>query len=424
MPRIFDIDHEVMRAQAKPRGTRDEQPVPFGNFIMGQRSFGSMLPPHVSDAMVLGLPAANRAVNLIANGVASMAPLRVFDADGTTPILPTPNIAARPNATMSTFTFWHSAVITALMRGNFVGLYADFDPTTGFPRQVVPLPPQLVLARYNGDGFLEYNFLGQTYTQLDLVHVPGLVLPGSPWGVGIVENFRRSLGAALEMQFMAADVYHRGAVPTGTLEVPISNPDATTISDTKQQWIDGIGGQRVPAVIPQGWKFTPISWSPEDAQFLQSREFAVAEMAFMAGLDPTDLSASLAGGSTNMVYSNVEQREIARVTEAYGPWALRFEQAWSDLLPGAQTTRFDADRLMRMDAKTRADVDSLNIDSGVTLVDEAREAAGKPPLTPAQKAELKAAPPVAPAANAAAKEDATKDPDIAATPAQTEDAAQ
>lgn len=385
-----------MRAQAKPRGLRDEQPVPYGNFVMGNRVFGNIAPAHVSDAMVLGLPAASRAVNLIANGVASMAPLKVLADDGVTPITPTPTIARRPNATMSPFTFWHSAVATALMRGNFVGLYADFD-VNGYPRQVVPLPPQLVLCRYNGDGFLEYNFMGKRYTQLDLVHVPGMVLPGNPWGVGVVENFRRSLGAALEQQYMAADVYSRGAVPTGVLEVPLPNPDPTTVRETKEQWIEQQGhGQAAPAVLPQGWKYEKIAWSPEDLQFLESRQFMVAEVAFMFGLDPTDLSATLAGAASSLTYANVEQRIVERIGEAYGPWMLRFEQAWDDMVPGAQSCKFVPSQLMRTDSKTQSEVDKSDIESGVKTKDEARKDRGLPALTAAQKAES-APPPVVPA---------------------------
>src|SRR5688572_16312156 len=68
---------------------------------------------------VRGLPAAWRAVNLIANGVASMTPPRTYDADEITQV-DSPPVVARPLATMTAFDFWHMAVAVAVMRGNFV----------------------------------------------------------------------------------------------------------------------------------------------------------------------------------------------------------------------------------------------------------------------------------------------------------------
>lgn len=387
MARIFDIAGELERAQQRPRGLRPELPVPFpgAQFRPFGHLFGSNPASWVSEMQVLGLPSAWRAVNLIANGVASMAPMKTYDADGIRETEP-PNVCTRPNAMWTCFDFFHMAVATALMRGNFVGLLADFD-AFGYPRQVIPLPTQLVVCRYDGDGQLEYNFQGKPYTSLDVVHVRAFATPESPWGIGVVENFRRSLNLALEQQALAADTYARGSVPSGTLTVDRPTINDKQAEDVQNQWIEKHGGNAAPAVLPKGWTFQPLTWSPEDAQFLQSRQFSVAEMALMFNLDPTDLGAAIGGSS--ITYQNTEQAEIGRLVNAYDPWVRRFEQAWSDLIPSSTQARFVPENRLRLDAKTRAEVHQLNIASGVETVDEAREADGREPVpeTPQQEAQ-------------------------------------
>jgi HK97 family phage portal protein len=124
--------------------------------------------------------------------------------------------------------------------------------------------------------------------------------------------------------------------------------------------------------------FTPISFSPEDASFIESRHMTVAEMSFMFGLDPSDLSATI--GGISQTYANIEQRSIERITNSYGPWMRRFEQSWSDLIPGGNYVRFTVDNLLRTDAKTRAEVHEINLRTGIETLDEARATEHKKPI--------------------------------------------
>lgn len=417
---IFDVEHERLRAQS--RNVRPTLPYKFGNIFPSPSSFGPTVAPYVTDLQVLGLPAAWRAVNLVANGVAMMAPLEVLEADLTTRVTPTPTIADRPNASMTTHEFWFQGLVVALCRGEYYAVKADFDPNSGYARQVVPVPPGLTHAYYDAAGYEVFDIMGNRYSREEMIAVRWLQLPGSPRGIGPVEIHRRALGSSLEMQHLKADTYARGSVPSGIIEVPIPNPDKTQMEDVQDQWIENHGMRHRPAVLPQDWKFIPLTFSPVDAQFLEMMQYGVAETAFIFGLDPTDLAASLTGGSASITYANIEQRTIARTTDAYGPWMNRFEQAWSDLLPGARVCRFRPQNLMRTDALTTARVHALNIDTGVETDDEARAAEGKPPLTEAQREQRAVNKPPAPMPNAAAAADAQMDTGHA--PANTEGAHQ
>lgn len=394
-PLIGSLRDEVLAQRAnRPRGLRQALPAAVQSTIVNApNQFGSTVLPALYEGQALGLPAAWRAVNLIANGVASMAPLELYAADGLSK-LDAPPILVRPLATMTTFDFWATAVATALMRGNFVGINADYGPN-GYPNQVVPVHPDFVFAYVDRAGYTVYDIVGTLYSAEEVTHVRAFSTIGAPWGVGVVENFRRSLGQQLDQQNLVGSTYRTGAVPSVIIELDRPEVEETQATSVQNQWIENHGsGSRRPAVIPNTMKVTPISWSPEDTQFIEARQMSVSEVAFMFNLDPSDLGASV--GGTSITYANREQQQQQRVTDAYGPMMLRFEQAWSDLTPGGNYARFCPEALLRTDSKTRAEVHQINIATSVETVDEARNAEGKPALTQAQKDELKPPAPVLP----------------------------
>lgn len=376
------------------RARRPVQPSPVqATMYPGGEQFGPSPLPNVSQGVLLGLPAAWRAVNLIANGVASMSPLTGWKPDGITKIDDKP-IWTRPDASMGTFDFWHSAVVTALIRGNYFGIKTDYD-AAGFPQQVVSVHPNFCQVYMGGNGYLVYNIVGKTYTADEVVHVRGFTLPNTPRGLGVVENFRRQIGQMLDEQNMASSTFREGSVPSGILEFDKPVIDKEVARDVKDQWVANHGsGQRAPAVLPSSMKFTPLTWTPQDAEFLASRQFSVAELALMFNMDPSDLGAAIGGSS--ITYQNIQQRQVARITDTYAPWMRRFEEAWSDMVAGGNTVLFNPQNILRTDDMTRAQIDEINIATSVTTVDEAREQSRKPPLTKAQIEALNPASPVAP----------------------------
>lgn len=363
--------------RARPRGTRPEIPQAVGGTqFTGPAQWGAIDLPNPSVTIVAGLPAASRAVNMISNAVASMAPLELWTPDGYVADK-APSIITRPNATFTTFDFIDMAVQQAIMHGNFIGLLADFD-FDGWPQQIAPVPAGYAMVYYDQAGYLVYDIGGRVYSQDEVFHVRANCAPNVPMGVGVVTKFRRAIGQALDQQNFAADTYRSGSIPAGTIELDMPEVDEEQAQAVTSQWIENHSGGRAPAVLPNTMKFTPTTWTPEDMQFLQARQFTVGEIAHMFGLSPTDLDAAMAGTSTT--YANIEQRQTQRITDSYSPWMSRFEQAFTDCIPGGNEAKFCVEKLLRTDSKTRADVDQLNIASGVTTADEARKRDGKRPL--------------------------------------------
>lgn len=374
------VDLAALMARATPRGLRPIVPQPQNTQSWFVNQWGDVTLPAVTDETTLGLAAAWRSVNMIAGGVAAMAPPRVLAEDETTELERRP-IAWRPSSLYSSTEFWSMAVAHCLTSGNFVGILADFSPDDGWPRQVIPVHTRNVSGYFDvSTGLPVYEVGGVKLSWADVVHVRWLPQPGQVMGIGVVDAFRRALGGALDQQNYAAATYRTGAIPSGIIKVHLPQADKTQTDAIKEQWVDAIGGgQRAPAVLPELFDFTPIAWSPEDVQFLEARKFSVGEVAMMFGLDPSDLGATF-GAAGQLTYANLSQRLAARVVETYGPWLARFEEAWSDLVPGGNVVRFRRERYTHASRRELFEEQQIGITAGVLTKDEARAELNRPPL--------------------------------------------
>jgi phage portal protein BeeE len=135
-------------------------------------------------------------------------------------------------------------------------------------------------------------------------------------------------------------------------------------------------------------EYTPITWNADDAQFIESQQLTVAQIALMFGLHPSDLDASV--GGSGLTYANRADNILERVAEAYTPVMLPIEQAWSRLIPGKNFVRGNVEALLRSTTMQRYEAHALAQQIGLETEDETRAIEGKPP---APKEDLQ--PPVA-----------------------------
>jgi phage portal protein BeeE len=114
------------------------------------------------------------------------------------------------------------------------------------------------------------------------------------------------------------------------------------------------------------------------------------EIARAAGVDPEDLGVS----TTSRTYQNSEQRRQDLLDFTFAPYVAAVEQRLSmkDVLPRGYTAKVNFDAFLRGDTKTRMETYAIGAPLGVYLDDEMRELEDRPPLTSAQKAELKPEP--------------------------------
>ena len=69
-------------------------------------------------------------------------------------------------------------------------------------------------------------------------------------------------------------------------------------------------------------KYTPISISPNEAQFLETRKFQINEIARIFRVPP-----HMVGDLEKSSFSNIEQQSLEFVKYTLDPWVIRWEQA-------------------------------------------------------------------------------------------------
>src|SRR5574344_1511865 len=98
---------------------------------------------------------------------------------------------------------------------------------------------------------------------------------------------------------------------------------------------------------------TPISISPNEAQFLETRKFQIDEIARIFRVPP-----HMVGDLEKSSFSNIEQQSLEFVKYTLDPWIIRWEQSLSRslLTPDEKKTyfvKFNVDGLLRGDYQSR-----------------------------------------------------------------------
>ena len=100
-------------------------------------------------------------------------------------------------------------------------------------------------------------------------------------------------------------------------------------------------------------KYTPISISPEEAQFLETRKFQIDEIARLYRIPP-----HMVGDLEKSSFSNIEQQSLEFVKYTLDPWVIRWEQSlMRSLLTPAEKQQYfiklNVDGLLRGDYQSR-----------------------------------------------------------------------
>jgi HK97 family phage portal protein len=119
--------------------------------------------------------------------------------------------------------------------------------------------------------------------------------------------------------------------------------------------------------------YKPISISPEQAQFLQTRKFQIEEIARIFRVPP-----HMVGDLDKSSFSNIEQQSLEFVKYSLSPWISRWEQSIHRalLLPNEKQrffVRFNVEGLLRGDYKSRMDGYAVARQNGWMNANDIRE---------------------------------------------------
>jgi hypothetical protein len=212
-----------------------------------------------------------------------------------------------------------------------------------------------------------------------MMHLVGLSLDGRR-GVSVITYARETLGLALSTEQYAALQFGRAPRPAGVLRHPgvLGAEAAGNLARSFERAHTGPQNWQKVAVLEEGVEFQQIGISSKDAQYLESRQFQVPEIARWFRM-PLHKIQEL----TRATFSNIEQQSIEYVTDTLQPWLVNLEQVFTrDLIVATQTyfAEFEIKGLLRGDAAARSDFYNKGVFAGWLTRNEVRIAESLNPL--------------------------------------------
>lgn len=280
-----------------------------------------------------------------------------------------------PNNWQTAFEFREFMQGVVLLRGN---AYAEIlSGPRGFVDQLIPIHPALVEVERLENRRLRYQVrepdgTKRAITQDRMFHLRGLSGDGVT-GLSVISLMRESIGLALATEGHGATVFSQRANHAGILEMP-SRLDDDAYKRLKGQLDARTTGQRnahSTLILENGLTWKQIGMDNEDAQFLLTRTFQIQEVARWFNIPPHKLS-----DLTKSSFNNIEEENLAYVTDTLGPWNVRWEQAIArDLImnPRELFVEFLVDALLRGKTKERYEAHGKAIRDGWKTPNEVRE---------------------------------------------------
>lgn len=248
----------------------------------------------------------------------------------------------------------------------------------GYPVELIPLPTEYVVP------FLDIHTNQLWY----IVSLPGLEtrkLP--PADVICVKNFstdgitwhstleyaRESVGAGQAEQKFENNFYLRGMKLGGILETPskLGGEEKDILRREFERMTSGLDNMHRLAVLDMNQKFTPLSMPIKDAQFIETRQMNIRDIARYWKMPLYKLQEG------KEAYSSNEMQNLDYLVSTLDTILVRYEQEFRlKLLSRTEQKkryyRFNRSALLRADAKSRAEFLKIMVESGLYTVNEAR----------------------------------------------------
>ena len=316
----------------------------------------------VDSRSVLTLTAVWRAVNILSGTIASL-PVHVYTKkdDGSRHEISdhvVSSVMKVPNTVQTGFIFRESMMAVLLLWGNSYAVIRKNE--RGFVQELIPVHASDVNVFRGTDSKIYYTVYidGRAYTvaSKDMLHFPGLSFDGVK-GYSPITVMRESMGLGLAAQKFGSRFFGSGANMDGVIETPsvLTDEVYTRLRNSWDEKYHGLEKSHRTAILEGGSTYKRIGIPPEEAQFLETRQFQVAEVARMFGVQP-HLLMDLERATNN----NIEHQGIEFVIFTLTPWISRIEAEINRKLFDSDDrnknyVEFNLAGLLRGDSKSRSE---------------------------------------------------------------------
>ena len=348
---------------------------------------------HVSHYNAITMPAVWACITLRADTHSSL-PVHVFQTDGRNREIVRQHdlsdiLAGNANPRMNTGTLFNTVEghclgwgngymeIQRTKSGGIAGLWPLLPDTT---------QPDQTFRNERGDLIYRVTIEGE---QFELPSESVLHIKGYSWdgvvGISPVQQHRNAIGLGLAMEEFGSKFFSNDAKSGGFLQHPgkLSPTAKENIKDSVTKAGEGLDDAHRIKVLEEGMKYVPQTISPEDSQFLGSREFQIAEIARMYRVPLVLINSHQKDTAWG---TGIEQLMIGFVQWTIRPAVQNWEQELNRklLTPTEREQglyiKFNLNAILRGDMAARAAFYASGIQNQWMVPNEAREKEDMNPL--------------------------------------------
>lgn len=280
-----------------------------------------------------------------------------------------------PNRRQTIQEFWEQMLLNYFLRGN---AYAKIEKSAnGEVIALHPLSADQMEVILNDDGSLTYCY---TLDQVDLIYAEADILHIKGMGNGIVglsplDYMRSSVGLAINAQNHTTKTFKKSGRRPGILmsDTVLSADQREALRDNFSSITDG--DKKELYILEAQFKFQPLGMSPADIQLLETRQFAVQDLARWFGvpsvlINDTAQSTSLGSSTAQIIdgfYRLKLRPQLERIEQAIERRVLTPRQRAENI-----SVEFNLDALLRASLKDRMEIYAKAVQNGLKTRNECR----------------------------------------------------
>ena len=284
----------------------------------------------------------------------------------------------KPNQDQTAYEFFEQSLAHLNLRGNFFA--QKVREASGAVTELIPLMPDGMKIERSVSGSLVYKYTNpatgveKPYPQDQIWHVKGMSLDGIV-GLSPITQAREAIGISMAADKYGARFFRNNARPSGYIKHP-GQLKETGLEHLRASLNSAFGGENIHSIgiFEEGMEYHQISLTNEDAQYLQSRQFQIEEIARIFRV-PCVLIGHPDNTST---YASAEQFFLSFVVHTIRPWVTRIEKSINvHLITDADRQKgifaeFKLDGLLRGDTAARYAAYAIAIANRIMNANEVR----------------------------------------------------
>lgn len=209
-----------------------------------------------------------------------------------------------------------------------------------------------------------------------ILHIAGFGFDGLV-GYSPIAMARKNIGWGMAMETFSSNFFGKGTHPGVIVSHPgpaMSKQAHENLKNSLTETYSGLGNSHRLMLLEEAMDVKTLGFSPEDSQFLESKQHHITDIARWFNIPPHKLK-----DMTKSSFNNIEAENSSYVIDTILPWAIHLEQIYDTQLLNKR--QYEAglyfkhvlEGLLRANSKERAEFYKIMIGSTIMTPNEARE---------------------------------------------------